>query len=162
MDLSFPYLLNNYEAKDQKVVTVDFLIFWQNKKMLHPHVTDAQNVLELGVNTPAVFVDRGWVEEADSNLAHNTHKPAAFKDVDDEIFKNHGDDLEEQCICGGNPQQVKLPFMVEKQVKKWSVDLFMNMMMNLQKKSQVLLWLTVEYQKMCHNVFCPHSHTSCC
>ena len=26
----------------------------------------------------------------------------------------------------GNPQQVKLPFMVEKQVKKWSVDLFMN------------------------------------
>ena len=26
----------------------------------------------------------------------------------------------------GEPQQVKQPFMVEKQIKKWSVDLFMN------------------------------------
>ena len=36
------------------------------------------------------------------------------------------------------------------------------MMMNLQKKSQVLLCLTVEYQKMCHNVLCSQCmiHTS--
>ena len=63
MDLSFPYLLYNYEAKDLKVVTVDFLVFGQNKKMLHSCVTVEQNVLELGVNIPAAFVDRGWVEE---------------------------------------------------------------------------------------------------
>ena len=50
--------------------------------------TDVQNVLELGVNIPAVFVDRGWVEEAHSNLAHNTHKLTAFKDAEDEISKN--------------------------------------------------------------------------
>ena len=55
--------------------------------MFHPCVTDAQNVLELGVNIPAVFVDRGWVEEDDYNLVHNTHKLTAFKDVEDEIFK---------------------------------------------------------------------------
>ena len=55
--------------------------------MFHPHVTDAQNMLELGVNIPAVFGDRGWVEEADSNLAHNTHKLTAFKDVEDEFQK---------------------------------------------------------------------------
>ena len=80
-------------------------------------------MLELGVN---IFVDRGWVEEADSNLAHNTHKLTAFKDVEDEIFKKYGDGSEEQHIHGGDPQQVKLLFMVENQIKKWSVDLFMN------------------------------------
>ena len=54
--------------------------------MFHTFVTDAHNMLELGVNIPAVFVDRGWVEEADSNLTHNTDKLTVFKDVDDEIF----------------------------------------------------------------------------
>ena len=105
-------------------------------------------------------MDGGWVEETDSNLAHNTHKLTAFKDVEDEIFKKHGDGLEEQSIHGGNPQQVKLPFMMEKQIKKWSVDLFMND--DDEFTEEVLLHLTLEYQKMCHNFFCAHSHTSCC
>ena len=46
--------------------------------------------------------------------------------MEDEIFEKHGDGSEEQHICGGNPQQDKLLFMVEKQIKKWSVDLCMN------------------------------------
>ena len=56
--------------------------------MFHPHVTDAQKVLELGVKLPAVFADRGWVEEADSKLVHNTHKLTALKDVEHEILIN--------------------------------------------------------------------------
>ena len=77
--------------------------------MFHPHVTDAQNVLELGVNIPAVFVYRGQVEEADSSLAHNTNKLTACKDVKDEIFKTHGDGLEEQCIHGGTHNKSSYP-----------------------------------------------------
>ena len=99
MDLSFPYLLYNYEAKDQKVVTVDFLVLGQNKKMFTPMSQIHRMCWNLG-SIFAFFVDRGWVEEADSNLAHNTHKLPAFKDVEDEIFRNHGDGLEEQCIHG--------------------------------------------------------------
>ena len=71
-------------------------------------------------------MNRGQVEEAHSNLAHNAHNLTPFKDVKDEIFKKHGDGSEEQHIHGGNPQQVRLPFMVEKQIKKLSVDLFRN------------------------------------
>ena len=126
MDLSFPYLLYNFEAKDQKVVMVDFFVLGQNKKMFDPHVTDVQNVLELGVNILAVFVDRGWVEEADSNLAHNTHKLTAFKDVEDEIFKTHVMAQENSAFVGETHNKPSYPFMVEKQIKKWSVDLFMN------------------------------------
>ena len=97
MDYSFPYQLYNYEAKDQNVITVNFLFLGQTKNV-SPCVTDGQNVLELGVNIPAVFADRGLVQEADSNLAHNTHKLTAFKDLEDEIFEKHADGLEEQCI----------------------------------------------------------------
>ena len=121
--------------------------------MFHAHVTDAQNVLELGVNIPSVFVDRGQVEEADSNRAHKTHKLAAFKDVEDEIFKKHGDGLEEQCIHGGNPQQVKLPFMVEKQIKKWSVDLFMNEDDELTEEVTSVAAPDSGVSVMCHNFF---------
>ena len=74
-------------------------------------------MLGLELNIPAVFVDRGWVEEADSNLTHNTNKLTAFKDVEDEILKNHGDGTKEQYIHGGTHTQ--------NQIKKWSVDLFL-------------------------------------
>ena len=43
--------------------------------------------------------------------------------MEDEIFEKHGDGFEDQCIHGG---KVKLPFMLENQIKKWSVDLIMN------------------------------------
>ena len=46
--------------------------------------------------------------------------------MEDKIFKKHGDGAEEQYIHGGNQQPVKVPFMLEKQINKWSVDLFMN------------------------------------
>ena len=36
--------------------------FWAEQKMFH-HVTDMENVLELRVNIPAVFVDRGQVRK---------------------------------------------------------------------------------------------------
>ena len=154
MDLSFPYLLYNYEAKEQKVVTVDFLVFGQNEKMFHPQVTDAQNVLELGVNIPAVFVDRGWVEETDSNLAHNTHKLTAFKDVEDEIFKKHGDGSEEQYIhMGETHNKSSYPSWWKSRSRNGLLTFLRMMMTNLQKKSQVLLHLTEEYQKLCHNFF---------
>ena len=76
-------------------------LFWAEQKMFNPVVTGTQNVQDLRVNyIPAVFMDRGQVEEADSNLAHNTHKLTVFKDVEDEIFKRHGDGSEELHILG--------------------------------------------------------------
>ena len=36
MDLSFPYLLYNYEAKDKKVATINFLWFWKEKNVSPP------------------------------------------------------------------------------------------------------------------------------
>ena len=36
IDLSFPYLLYNYEGKDQKVVTVNFLVLGRTRKCFTP------------------------------------------------------------------------------------------------------------------------------
>ena len=58
---------------------------------------------------PAVVVDRGWVEKADSNLAQNSHKLTGFKDVKDKMFKKHGDDSEEQHIHGETHNKSSYP-----------------------------------------------------
>ena len=113
-------------------------------------------------HVPAVYVDRGRVEEADSNFAHNTPKLTAFKDVEDEIFKKHGDGSKEQHIHGGNPQQVKLPFMGEKQIKKWSVDLFMNDDDEFTEEVTSVAVPDSGVSEKCATIFiCAHSHASC-
>ena len=43
MDLSFQYLLNNYEAKDCKVVMFNFLVFGQNVVPTEPVPGDQSN-----------------------------------------------------------------------------------------------------------------------
>ena len=66
-------------------------------------------------------------------------------------------------LWGRNPQQVKLPFMVEKQIKKWSVDLFMN---DDDEFTEEVTSVAVSDSGVSDNVpqfffFCAHSHASC-
>ena len=133
--------------------------FCSQQKMCHPCVTDTQNMLELRVSIPIVFVDRGWVDEADSNLICNTHKLTAFKDVKDKTnmvmaWKN-------QHIHGETHNKSSYPSWWRSRSRNSLLTFLCMMMRNSLKKSQVLLHLTVEYQKMCHRLFCAHSHASC-
>ena len=68
-DLSFPYVLYNYEAKDQKVVTVNFLVFGQNKKMFHPMSQRHRMCWNLG----SISLQSLWIEDGLRKLIPTLH-----------------------------------------------------------------------------------------
>ena len=114
LDFQFPYLMYDYEAKDRKVCTIDFLVYGVNKKFIRPKVNDVGDELHVSYVVPAFFAEDRRLELADTNIRHNTHKMTAFRDTCDALIKKHGDGSEEDPLLG-EPQKVALPFIVEKE-----------------------------------------------
>ena len=91
MDVALPYIMYNYEAKNHKVVTADFLVVGMNERSLHPKVKVNQDGTELHVQdaVPSFFPKDDHLITAEWDMTHRTHKLMAF-----------------QYICSCHPQGV--------------------------------------------------------
>ena len=125
MDFQFPYIMYNYKAKNCKVVTIDFFIVGMNKHLVRPKVNDDGSELHVAFVVPSFFTHDRRFELADAAIQHNTHKLTAFRDIHENIIEKHGDGSEEEPILG-DPQKVRLPFVVKRKIRKWEIQTFEN------------------------------------
>ena len=146
MDFSFPHIVCDCEAKDRKVVTIDFLIVGMHKKCFRPKVNDAGDELHVGFVVPSFFAQDHRILLADQAIRHNTHKMTAFRDVRQAIIAKHGDGSDEEPLLG-EPQKVQLPFIVEREIRKWEMQTFANdnedFLQHMQEIQQFYFVLTV-------------------
>ena len=125
MNFRFPHIMHDCEAKDRKVIAIDFLVVGVHKKNLRPKVSDDGGEPHLGCAVPSFFAEDRRLELADATVRHDTHKMTAFRGMRQSIPAKHGDGSEEEPLIG-EPQKVQLPFAVEHEIRKWEVQTFEN------------------------------------
>ena len=73
MDFAFPYIMYNYEAKNHKVVTVDFLVVGMNERFLHPKVNQDGTELHVQVAVPSFSPKDDRLIIAEWHVTHRAH-----------------------------------------------------------------------------------------